>query len=325
MPAIEVERLDIHYGCVAAVRGLSFTARAGHVTCVVGRNGAGKTSTIEALEGLRRPNSGRLSVLGREPFKEHRKLVARIGVMLQDGGIQPAIRVGEALRHAAALYPNPQPVPELAEQVGVAHLERRAYRSLSGGEQRRLALALALVGRPEVVFLDEPTAGVDPEGRVAIRGLIGALGDDGVTILLSSHELDEVERLADRVVMIDGGRLVAEGTVKELLRSPGTGGALTFRADTGLDVVAMGARLRASVTEVVPGEYRLDPLGEADAASGEALTNPQQVVAVTGWLAEQGVRLRDLRVGQRSLEDVFLAKLEKLDRDAARQDEASVS
>lgn len=318
MPAIDVEQLTVSYGDVVAVAGLSFTAEAGEVTCVVGRNGAGKTSTIEALEGLRRPQSGQLSVLGLDPVSDHRHLVERIGVMLQDGGIHPAIKVREALEHAAALYRSPVPWSELVGNVGLAGLEGRTYRSLSGGEQKRLALALALVGRPDVAFLDEPTAGVDPEGRVAIRELVTGLRADGVTVVLSSHELDEVERLADRVVMIDAGCLVAEGSVEALLSAAG-GGVVSFRAEPGLDGAALGAYLGAEVVELAAGEYRVDDLGRSEAA-GEGRTNPEKVVAITSWLATEGIRLQDLRVGRRSLEDVFFAKLGDLDHDRKRSD-----
>jgi ABC-2 type transport system ATP-binding protein len=305
-----VDGLCIRYGNVTAVQGLSLAALAGQVTCVVGRNGAGKTSTIEALEGIRRPSSGRLSVLGLDPRRDRRRLVPRIGVMLQDGGIQPAIRVGEALQHAAALYPASRPVPELTDKIGLAGMERRTHRSLSGGERKRLALGLALIGRPEVAFLDEPTAGVDPEGRVAIRELIGDLRDDGVTVVLSSHELDEVERLADRVVMIDGGCLVAEGSVDELVSGRHNGGGVvTFRAESGIDVAGLAAHLGAQVLEPSRGEYRVEHPPSSDPPS-----NADKVVAVTRWLAEQGVMLRDLRVGRRSLEEVFLAKVAELDQ-----------
>src|SRR5688572_15350066 len=208
MPAIEVEGLTIRYGDVVAVDDLTFGAEAGQVTCVLGRNGAGKTSTIEALEGLRRPSAGRLEVVGLDPRADHAALTTRMGVMLQDGGIHPAARVGELARHAAALYPTPLDPAGLLERLGLADRERRTFRQLSGGEQRRTALALALVGRPQVVFLDEPTAGVDPAGRQQIRRVVSDLRNEGVTVVLTTHDLDEAERIADRVVIVVGGRLV---------------------------------------------------------------------------------------------------------------------
>jgi ABC-2 type transport system ATP-binding protein len=299
MAAVEVEQLTVRYGDVVAVDGLSLTAEAGEVTCVLGRNGAGKTSTIEALEGLRRPAAGRLSVIGLDPRSDHRTLVGRVGVMLQDVGIHPAARVGELVHHAAALYPSPLEPAGLLDRVGLSGLERRTFRQLSGGEQRRLTLALALVGRPQVVFLDEPTAGVDPAGRQQIRRIVADLRSDGVTVLLSTHDLDEASRVADRIVIIDHGRLVGEGTLESLTaagddRAP----QLRFRATADVDVAALAEHLDGPpVTEIAPHRYRV-----------EAAPDPALVARITAWLAERDVGLADLDTGgRRSLEDVFLA------------------
>src|SRR5690606_5962552 len=214
--AVEVDELTVRYGDVVAVDGASFVAEAGRITAVLGPNGAGKTTTVETLEGYRRPTAGRVRVLGLDPVADHRALTERIGVMLQSGGVGPGVRAGEALRHAAALYPQPLPTGPLLERVGLAGKERRTWRQLSGGGQRRLALALALVGRPQVAFLDEPSSGVDPQGRLAIREVVAGLRDDGVTVVLTTHDLDEAERLADHVVILDRGRVVAAGTPDEL-------------------------------------------------------------------------------------------------------------
>ena len=296
MAAVDVESLTVTYGKVTAVDDLSFHAEAGEVTCLLGPNGAGKTSTVEALEGLRRPTSGRLSVIGLDPRVDHRTLTERMGVMLQEGGIHPAMRVGEALRHAAALYPNPVDPRGLIDRLGLSGLERRPHRRLSGGEQRRLALALALVGRPQVAFLDEPTAGVDPAGRQVIRQVIADLRSDGVTVLLTTHDLDEAERVADRVVIVVGGRLVADGTIDELTRSSGTDEQVRFRAPPGLDRASLAHRLGGvAVTETAPGDY-------AVATS----PTPQAVAAITGWLADHDLPLADLRAGRQRLEDVYL-------------------
>ena len=230
MSAIEVEGLTVAYRDVVAVDDLSFRAEAGEVTCVLGPNGAGKTSTVESLEGLRRPALGRVSVIGLDPRRDHRSLVERIGVMLQEGGVHPGVRTLEALRHAAALYAGSLDPVDLLERLGLGGLERRTYRQLSGGEQRRLALALALVGRPQVAFLDEPTTGVDPAGRQVIRGVIGDLRDEGVTVLLTTHDIDEAERVADRVVIIDRARLVAEGPLEEIMRGPAAGESRSVRS-----------------------------------------------------------------------------------------------
>jgi ABC-2 type transport system ATP-binding protein len=296
MSAIEVEGLTVAYRDVVAVDDLSFTAEAGEVTCVLGPNGAGKTSTIESLEGLRRPALGRLSVIGLDPRADHRSLVERMGVMLQEGGVHPGVRALEALRHAAALYAESLHPQELLERLGLGGLERRTYRQLSGGEQRRLALALALVGRPQVAFLDEPTTGVDPAGRRIIRQVIAELRSEGVTVLLTTHDLDEAERVADRVVIIDRARLVAEGPLDEVMRGPGAGETVRFAAPPGIDTQALGERLDgAAVAETGPGEYEV-----------AAAPTPATVAAITAWLAERDLPLADLRAGRKRLEDVFL-------------------
>jgi ABC-2 type transport system ATP-binding protein len=298
MATVEVEQLTVRYGDVVAVDGLSFGAEAGAVTCVLGRNGAGKTSTIEALEGLRRPAAGRLAVLGLDPQRDHRTLVGRVGVMLQDVGIHPAARVGELVHHAAALYPRALDPDGLLDRVGLAGLERRTFRQLSGGEQRRLALALALVGRPRLVFLDEPTAGVDPAGRQLIRRIVAELRGDGVTVLLSTHDLHEAERVADHIVIIDHGRLVADGTVASLTAAGQAEHQLQFRTSAPIDAAALAAAVSAPVTvaEDAPNAYRV-----------AAPPTPTLLAGITAWLAEREISLADLDTGgRRSLEDVFL-------------------
>jgi ABC-2 type transport system ATP-binding protein len=296
MAAVDVDSLTITYGDVVAVDGLSFRAEAGQVTCVLGPNGAGKTSTVEALEGLRRPTDGTLSVLGLDPHRDHRALTERIGVMLQEGGIHPALRPPEVLRHAAALYPRSLDPRALLDRLGLAGLERRTYRQLSGGEQRRLALAVALVGRPQVAFLDEPTAGVDPAGRQVIRQVVADLRNEGVTVLLTTHDLDEAERIADHVVIVDRGRLVAAGTPDELTRGGAAGERVRFRGPPGIDVAGLAEHLGGvPVAETAPGEYEV--------AAG---SSPATVAAITAWLAERDLPLADLRAGRQRLEDVFL-------------------
>jgi ABC-2 type transport system ATP-binding protein len=298
MAAIEVSSLTVRYGDVVAVDDLSFTASAGRVTCVLGPNGAGKTSTIECLEGLRRPTSGRLSVLGLDPADrgDCRRLTERIGVMLQEGGVQPGIRPLEALRHAAALYPSAADPAALLARLGLDGLERRTWRQLSGGERRRLALALALVGRPEVAFLDEPTAGVDVAGRQTIRSVVRDLRDEGVTVLLTTHDLDEAERVADDVVIVDRGRLVESGKLSSLLGGPGEGDRIRFSAPPGLDTAGLSTHLGGVVVaETDPGSYSVG-----------AAPTPATVAALTAWLAERDLPLADLHAGRQRLEDVFL-------------------
>jgi ABC-2 type transport system ATP-binding protein len=292
--AVEVDRLTIRYGERVAVDELSFRAESGRITALLGPNGAGKTSTVETLEGYRRPTSGSVRVLGLDPWADHAAVVGRIGVMLQSGGVATGIRPPEVLRLFASYYDDPADPDELLERVGLAERRRSTWRSLSGGEQQRLSLALALVGQPSLVFLDEPTAGIDPSGRQVIRRLVAELRDDGVAVLLTTHDLDEAEKLADRVVIIDHGQLLADATPAELMTS-GRSEELHFGAPRGLDVDALGARLGAAVSEDSPGEYRV-----------ALAPTPAVVAAVTAWLAEHDLPLADLRAGRQRLEDVFL-------------------
>ncbi|MGE0877228.1 MAG: ABC transporter ATP-binding protein [Acidimicrobiia bacterium] len=292
MAAVEVEDLVIRYGPLTAVDGLSFSAEAGKVTAVLGPNGAGKTSTIECLEGYRKPSAGRVRVVGLDPQRQHGELVSKIGVMLQDGGVYTGIRAREVVELFCALYGHRHHPDELLELVGLADRAGSTWRRLSGGEQRRLSLALALTGDPEVAFLDEPTSGVDVGGRQVVRQVIRSLAEGGAAVLLTTHELAEAERVADRVVIIDRGKLVAAGTPTELMTS---GDQIRFGAEPGLDVAALGAALGAVVQELTPGDYTAD-----------AKPDPANVAKLTAWLAERNLSLRDLRAGRHSLEDVFL-------------------
>jgi ABC-2 type transport system ATP-binding protein len=304
--AVEVTGLVVRYGERTAVDGLSLTARAGEVLAVLGPNGAGKTSTVESLEGYRRPDAGQVRVLGLDPATDHRALTPRIGVMLQRGGVYPMLGPRRVLQLFAAYYDAPDDVEHLLDLVALTGVAGTPWRHLSGGEQQRLALALALVGRPEVVFLDEPTAGVDPEGRLGVRDVIAGLRDRGVCVLLTTHELGEAERLADRVVILNRGRAVATGTPSELAAgigatSGGEGSTVTFGAPAGLDVATLGAALGAAVAEGPPGRYRVT------AAASPALT-----AQLAAWLAEHDTALTDLRT-VRTLEEAYLAVV----RDAA--------
>jgi ABC-2 type transport system ATP-binding protein len=293
VPAVAIEGLVVRFGAVTAVDGLAFEAAAGEVTALLGPNGAGKTTTVETAEGYRRPDAGTVRVLGLDPVDDHAALVPRIGVMPQDGGVYPGIRVLEALRLFASYYDAPLDPVGLLERVGMADRAGATTRSLSGGERQRLSLALALVGRPEVAFLDEPTSGVDVGGRQVIRQVIRDLRTDGVAVVLTTHELAEAEHLADRVVIVDRGHVVGQGTLAELLQ--GGGEEIRFGAPPGLEVASLGARLGAVVTEATPGEYVV-----AGAPS------PTTVAALTAWLAEHDLPLGDLRAGRQTLEDVFL-------------------
>jgi ABC-2 type transport system ATP-binding protein len=295
MPAVDVSGLVVRYpGGVTAVDGLTFSASAGEVVALLGPNGAGKTTTVETLEGYKSPTSGSVRVLDLDPVADHARLTPRIGVMLQKGGVYPGIRPVEALSLFAAFYDAPEDPAGLLDRLGLAGVARTQWRRLSGGEQQRLSLALALVGRPEVAFLDEPTAGVDVAGRQVIREVIAELRDRGTCVLLATHELDEAERVADQVVIVDHGRLLAEGTPAALM-SATERTTIDFGAPPALDVAALSAALGAAVVEARPGQY-----------SVAAPPAPATVAALTAWLAEQDLPLGDLRAGRQSLEDVFL-------------------
>lgn len=292
-PAVQVDDLRITYDEVVAVDGVSFLAHPGEVVALLGPNGAGKTSTIEALEGYRRPASGTVRVLGHDPHADHAAVVGRIGVMLQEGGLYPGIRTAEVLELFAAYYDDPADPDALLERVGLADQARATARRLSGGQQQRLALALALVGRPRVAFLDEPTAGLDVDGRLLVRDVVRERRDAGVCVLLATHDLAEAEKVADRVVIVDKGRVVADGTPADLMSA--TGAEIRFAAPPGLDVTALAEALGAPVSEATDGEYLV-----------AAPPAPRTVAALTAWLAERDLALGDLRAGRQHLEDVFV-------------------
>jgi ABC-2 type transport system ATP-binding protein len=294
--AITVSGLVVRYGAVTAVDGIHFSASSGEVVALLGRNGAGKTSTVEALEGYRRAAAGTLRVLELDPQRpeDHARLTRRVGVMLQQGGVYPAMTPREALQLWSAYYADPWDPADLLERVGlVGTVARTPWRRLSGGEQQRLSLALALVGRPEVAFLDEPTAGVDPSGRLAIREVVRDLRAAGRCVLLTTHDLEEAERLADRVVIVAGGRVVAEGTPAELMTAGA--GHIRFGGPPGIDAPELARTMGAGVTEERPGEYLVD-----------TPATPAAVARLTNWLAERDLPLADLRAGRHTLEDVFL-------------------
>ncbi|TDD26147.1 ABC transporter ATP-binding protein [Kribbella turkmenica] len=213
---MEIDNLVVRYGEKAAVNGLSLTVTGGTVASVLGPNGAGKTTTVESCEGFRRPYSGRVRVLGLDPVADHDALMPRIGVMLQEGGAWSGVRALEMLRYVATLHTHPLDIPALVERLDLGTCGRTPYRRLSGGQKQRLSFALAIVGRPEVAFLDEPTTGLDPHGRREIWQLIRDLRDDGVTVVLTTHAMDEAEQLSDQVHVVSAGKVIASGSPDEL-------------------------------------------------------------------------------------------------------------
>ncbi len=296
-PAIEVAGLGKQYGAVHAVDGLSLTVEPGEVFGLLGPNGAGKTTTVEILEGYRRPDTGDVRVLGLDPWRDGARLRPKIGVMLQDGGLYPGIRPLEALELFASYYDDPDDPQRLLDVVGLREAEQTLVRRMSGGQYRRLSLGLALIGRPSLVFLDEPTAGLDPRARATTWELVRGLRDRGATVVLTTHAMDEAESLCDRLAIVDHGHMVAFGSPAELTTNAAAD-ETWFSAPPGLDCAGLAGALglaAALVREARPGEYVVD-----------VAASPGLIAALAGWLRDRDVTLGELRAGRRSLEEVFL-------------------
>ncbi|WP_189059377.1 ABC transporter ATP-binding protein [Longimycelium tulufanense] len=295
-PAVEVSGLVKRYGSTTAVDAVDLRLPRGRVLALLGPNGAGKTTTVEVCEGFLRPDAGRVRVLGLDPVADVERLRPRVGVMPQGGGAYPGVRADEMLRLVAACAAHPLDPDWLLATLGLDAVRRTPFKRLSGGQQQRLSLACALVGRPELVFLDEPTAGMDPQARRLVWEVVAALRADGVSVLLTTHLMDEAETLADHVVIIDRGRVVAEGS-PEALTSETADRQLRFRARPGLDLHLLLTALPEGchAIETTPGSYLVT--GTID---------PQVVSTVTSWCAQHGVLASELQVARRSLEDVFL-------------------
>ena len=301
-PLVVVDGLVKRYGSRTVLDGVSLSVASGELLALLGPNGAGKTTTVEIVEGYRRADGGRTRVLGEDPATGGPALRARVGLMLQEGGIDPRAQPRETLQQYGRFHTDPRGADELLDLVGLGSVARTRYRRLSGGERQRLGLALALVGRPEVVVLDEPTAGMDPEARAATRAIVANLRATGVAILMTSHDLTDVERLADRICILDGGRIVASGTPAEL--AAGVEQRLRFRLDRPLadaDALDLGrvlaaARAGARLAPDPDGSrYRVDGI-EPDATL---------VAALAGWCARVDRLIVESRTGG-SLEETYL-------------------
>jgi len=292
-PVISVRGLQKRYGSTEVLHGISFTVEAGELFGLLGTNGAGKTTTVEILQGLRSADAGRVEVLGLDPAVAGDRLRRRVGAQLQDAALPEKLRVGEALRLFASLHPAPRPLDELATEWQLDDLWRRPFGALSGGQRQRLFVALALVGRPRLVFLDELTQNLDPVGRRRTWDVIRRVRDGGTTVVLVTHDVEEAERLCDHVVVLDRGRVVADGTPASIVDELGGTTTVSF-TDADLDV----ATLRR-----LPGVERVDRHG------------PEVRVTGTGpVLAHVGARLvvlgrppLDLRAQRPSLEDRFVS------------------
>ena len=295
--AVEVHGLQKRFGESVAVAELDLTVERGSVLALLGPNGAGKTTTVEVCEGFLRRDAGEVRVLGMDPAVQGEALRPRIGVMPQGGGAYPGVRADEMLHLIASCAARPLDPAWLLDTLGLGSVGRTPYKRLSGGQQQRLSLACALVGRPELVFLDEPTAGMDPQARRLVWDLVGALRRDGVSVLLTTHLMDEAESLADRVVIVDGGRAVADGTTAELTAGRDDEQELRFRSRPSLELDLLLSALPEfyEASEVHPGDYVV-----------RGAIDPQIVSTVTAWCARHGVLAQELRVCHRSLEDVFL-------------------
>jgi len=294
-PAVQIRDLYKSFGSNSAVSGLSFDAPLGAITAILGPNGAGKTTTLEICEGNKRADSGSVTVLGLDPHRQAQQLRPRVGVMLQQGGMPPSVTADALLRHVSSLYRSPLPIEALAQRLAIEGLGRTPFRRLSGGEQRRVAFALAIIGRPELVILDEPTAGLDPQSRAVVWQMVEELRAHGVTVLLTSHLLDEVERVANHVVIVDHGQVVASGTPQDLTGRSAL--VAVIRTEGALDTQALAHHLGPSttITELTPGHYILT--GDVGASASAEVSN---------WCSEHNVLLREVSVRSRTLDDVFL-------------------
>ena len=296
--AVSVDGLAKRYGERTVVDGVSLTVAPGEIVAVLGPNGAGKTTTVEVIEGYRRADAGTVRVLGEDPARGGRGLRARVGFMLQAGGIDLRARPRETIEQYARFHADPRDPAELLDLLGLRAVAATPFRRLSGGERQRLGLAVALVGRPEVLILDEPTAGMDPEGRAVVRALVAEQRAAGVAILLTSHDLTDVERLADRIVVLVAGRVAAAGTPAEL--AAGLRPRLRFRLDRASavgDIAPLSAAIGATVRLSGDGAW----LEVTDVAP-----SPGLIVAVATACRAAGWLIVESRTIGGSLEDAYL-------------------
>jgi ABC-2 type transport system ATP-binding protein len=294
-PIITVQNLRKTFGATVAVDNVSLTVRRGEIVGILGPNGAGKTTTVETLAGLTRPDAGQVEILGHDPQRDPAAVRQVLGIQLQESRLPAKIRVEEALRLYASFYPDPADVDELITLLGLEEKRRTAFDDLSGGQQQRLSIALALIGRPQVVVLDELTTGLDPRGRRETWALVERVRDSGVTVLLVTHFMDEAEHLCDRIVVIDAGRVVAEGTPAQLTAAdaePSLRLRLPAGAPAGIDELL---RSLSEVSSVVADDGVLQVRGDR-----------RVLPAVVAALDERDIVPTELSTLTRSLEDVFV-------------------
>ena len=290
-PAIEVRGLHKSYGQVEAVRGIDLCVSKGEVFALLGPNGAGKTTTVEILEGHRDRSAGDVSVLGYDPGRNDRALKRRIGIVLQSTSVEPYLSVEETINLFRGYYPHPLPLEQVLEVIGLREQRRTRVKRLSGGQQRRLDVAIGLAGDPELLFLDEPTTGFDPSARRGAWEMIRNLQSLGKTILLTTHYMEEAEHLADRVAIIVDGKIVAEGTPGELSQRDGSV-TIGFRIDSG--------------SGALPEDLGAEQAGNSGRYTITTSTPTRSLHQITGWAVEQGIELQELSVSRPSLEDLFI-------------------
>jgi ABC-2 type transport system ATP-binding protein len=296
-PIVHVERLRKVYGAVVAVEDISFSVRPGEIFGMVGPNGAGKTTTIECLEGLRQPDQGTIRVLGLDPQRDGQILRERTGMQLQESNLPDRMRVWEALDLYSAFYPKAADWEALLSQLGLEEKRNTPFSKLSGGQKQRLFVALALLPDPELVFLDELTTGLDPQARHAIWDLVRDVRARGKTVVLTTHFMEEAERLCDRVAILDHGRIVAMDTPATLIRSLGSEERVVFSLD---------GKLPAGFENAFSGAVQIDVQGERVIVRGKNFRDGLLVSEVVSLLSTGGIPIRDLRTEQPTLEDVFL-------------------
>jgi ABC-2 type transport system ATP-binding protein len=288
--AVEVNGLTKRYGAVEALRGVSFTVAVGEVFALLGPNGAGKTTTVEILEGFRRRDGGTVTVLGVDPAGRPRSLRQRLGIVLQECAVESNLTVREVLARNAGFYPDPRPVDEVVELVGLGEKADSRVARLSGGQQRRLDVGLGIIGRPELVFLDEPTTGFDPSARRGAWDLVRSLTAGGTTVILTTHYMDEAEALADRVAVVAAGRVVAQGPPSSLGGRDVGEAKIRFALPDGVEPAALPVGVRS-----VPSGFEVSTTEEVEVLH-----------ALTSWSIAHHVPLVGLTVERLTLEDVYL-------------------
>jgi ABC-2 type transport system ATP-binding protein len=295
---VEARNLHKAYGKTVAVDGLSLSVQEGEIFGMVGPNGAGKTTTIECLEGLRRPDSGEIRVLGLDPIRQEHELRHVIGTQLQKSQLPDQLTVGEVLDLFASFYPNPAPWPALIERLGLTEKTNAWVSKLSGGQLQRVFIALALINRPKLVFLDELTTGLDPQARRSIWDLVREVRAGGCTVFLTTHFMEEAELLCDRVAIVDHGKIVVLDTPAELVRNLGADTRVLFETDRNFEWKAM---------QTLVGVTRAERDGRLVTVYGRAAESGRPLIGVViDWLSAQGVAFDNIRMEQPNLEDVFL-------------------